>query len=279
VLALLVTACAFDSTASQGSGAADSTGDGTTSTDSLTTASLPSTSGTTDEPPGDSTAHSSTGMPESETAAVGSTTTSGPDTDAASSSSSSGGSTTDDCDRAATFAELIWVQDLPAAATVDMELVESVSLIYDGETVTFARSLTEDLGSVTFEFDTECDGDVYIWGLVFDWISNPASGNADSYWYGIDADGVADGDAWAYGCDSTSSGWAWRRLRHYLASPCMTEPEVPSLDAGSHTFNLLNREPGETGITTFNFAGVAAIAISNDEMYDPLADYDPAVGS
>ena len=275
-LALAATACAFDSnTIGETAGVGSTSGEGTsTSATTITSTSVgPTSSATTEASTNVTTTPDTTGEPQSESGGGSSTTESVIGTE--SSGTTGIGTTTDSCEAPATFSHLLWVKDLPNAAISGMEVVESMSIELDGEPVLYARSLTADVGSVTFEFDTECEGELYLWGLVWDWVPASTEG-PDSYWYGLDADATAGGDAWVYGCTTSGvSGWSWEALRHYNGSPCDTDPLVPTIEGGPHAFMLLNREPGSTGFEIYDFAGVAAIAISNDAAYDPYSDYTP----
>lgn len=270
------TACAFDSSTNGSGGAVGSTTDDASSSGAPATSTPggPSSSDATAPPTTDDSNGPTPTTDPSATESDASSSTTSSEMDTETTVGEATDTTMDPCATPATFVELIWVQDLPANATTDMQLEESISLVLDGMPVIYARSLMADVGSVRFEFDIECAGEVYFWGLVFDWVPLQTAG-PDSYWYGIDDDAMAGGDAWVYGCTTTMSTWSWQPVQHYNGSVCNTDPLVPTLDAGPHMFSLLNREPGTTGIEVYNFAGVAAIAITNDPDYDPNSDYTP----
>ena len=178
---------------------------------------------------------------------------------------SSGSGEIDDCDGAIHTATL-WAEE--ADVSDPMVLKESASL----NDVMFVHSLVAGSGSATLAFTLPCSGAFRLGALVWDRYeggSNP--GNADSFYVSVDGQPFFE---WVYGCTTGGQGdarWSWQWVRTY--SPCAEEDFVAELDSGTHTLTFLNREAGEESLS--NYAGLAAILVTNDGYVDPNHFYDP----
>lgn len=264
---VLMTACTGDD------GASNETEDGSSGTAGSTSAvsGIPPTTVTPGDDDDDGPADTTTGGP----ATTGDTTGEAP-TDTGSADTTTGEATgtedttgVDACAEPPPLSLLLLSAD--AEVTKPMELVESM-VLPDNES--FARSFVEDEGTITFEFEVECDYEVIVHGLVwdrFDGFGMPS--NPDSYFVVIDDDDKGE-LLWPYGCQTVDQGdalWAWLPIVPIADKACGEAPLVLSLEAGTHTIELRNREGGGGD----NFAGVTGLAITDDAEFDPLTLFDP----
>lgn len=127
-----------------------------------------------------------------------------------------------------------------------------------------ARSLFEEMGTVTMEFTTNCPGPVYLFGLVWDLTGGNETENADSLYISIDG---GEEQVWLYGCstaEGTDQTWWWLPIEAWSMSNCDHLPLELDLDAGDHTIVLRNREPG----AAVDVAAIAGVALSHDPAVD-----------
>ncbi len=172
---------------------------------------------------------------------------------------------------------------MPPENIVDMEAVRAVFLPpFEGNTVLFYRSFEAGVGSVQFDFDLDlgegCTQELSVWGLVWD-DAPMISSNADSFWVGIDEDPMIGQQEWRYGCPtSRGESWAWKALYVAVGERCSVEQAQPIFSHGSHSLSLLNVDDGFSapGAGIYDFAGVVAIAISDDPSFDPNTILEPS---
>ena len=244
----LLWGCQLD-TSSAGSGAGPNV-DPTTTTDDATTNDV----ATTDTPPatGDGT---TTGETTSSTSAGPSDTSTGGD------DTTEEGSGTEDPNRCKDEPEtdVLWAEDGAVADGMSLQFSPTLGR-------SFAWSGEADAGTLTLEFELECEGPVYLWGLVWDFIPGFAPPNADSYSVIVDG---GDNVPWVYGCD-TGGGmqdgqWYWLPVGSFDSRPCTLERLELDLEAGPHTIVIANREPGSMA----NTAAIAGMVFSHDPDADP----------
>ncbi len=276
-----VLGCSFDTTGGAGtadatSGTEGDTGESTTSDINPSTTRAPSAS-TTNATSGSTTDDPGTTEPTSmgPTTDVSETDTPTEDSSSSSSSSSSGGdddpTTADPCANGPLIEDVFLASELPANAINQM--TERTSALLPGN-ASFWYSLEEGVGDITFTFDVICQTEVHLWALTYDFTD--AENNADSLYYAIDGNAEVGGEYWLYTCEPQGAiGWQWRRLRRLVSNTCNEEVVTATLDPGPHTLNLRNRERGDLdkGGATFDFAGIAGIAVGSSAAYDPNDDY------
>ncbi len=246
-----------------GDDASSDTEDGSTGTSTGEVSGLPPTTNTPDD-----------GADDGEDTTGG--TTMGPPADSGDTAADSGSSDTAAdsgstgvgvCDAPPDLALL-----LPAA---DAEVVEPMmaipSMVLPDKTI-YARSDVEEEGTATFSFDLDCDYEVIIQGLVWDRFAGFAPSNPDSFYISVD-DEEPEG-LFPYGCQTQGqddSLWSWQPVVPLDGKMCGETPGVYMLTAGSHTVRLRNREGGFGD----NFAGVAALVVTDDANFDPTTLLDP----
>ncbi|MEM7153995.1 MAG: hypothetical protein AAF799_14185 [Myxococcota bacterium] len=236
-------------TSSAGSGAGPNVGE---STDSPTTTSTPGSTGSADP----TTAATSDGTTSGATA----TSTVGP-----ADSSSGGEDATEDsgtdgppiCTDEPETA-VLWAEDGVVADGMQLQYSKTLDR-------QFAWSGQPDQGTLTLEFELECDGPVFFWGLVWDFAPGFDPPNADSYSISIDGSDIVP---WVYGCDTVGGrpggSWYWLEVGAFQDMPCeLARLEVP-LTAGPHTVVVSNREPGMDA----NTAAIAGLVYSHDPDID-----------
>ena len=181
------------------------------------------------------------------------------DTDAQTSASgtdafgSSSGATCDDPETQVLFAN-------EGTLVAPMELGLAETLGFD-----VARSLTAEMGTLTLEFSTTCEGPVYLWALLWDLTGGNETENADSLYYAIDG---GEEQTWLYGCsttDGTDMTWWWLPAEAWTMSACDHQALEIDLPAGDHTIVIRNREAG----AAVDVAAIAAVGVSHDPEVDP----------
>lgn len=262
---LVSTGCSFDAS-----------GIATTSVSTLS-------SGITESDAGDGATDVGTSAEDADTAdptTVGTTPGDGSDTTHSGSPTSTGSDATESNDSASCdeplVPTLLWAED---AMLTGVELLMSNQLPpVDGRPVQFARSFNPGQGDVRFEFDVQCEGSIYAWGLVWD-ADGATTMHADSLLFAYDDDppDAADRPTWPYGCTSDFSGFAWRwePLAEGSEPRCQPDRVIVSLSEGRHSLTLTNAETGGQPGPVNNYAGLAAVVLSSDPDTDPSALYDP----
>ncbi|MEM6992097.1 MAG: hypothetical protein AAF721_16420 [Myxococcota bacterium] len=156
-------------------------------------------------------------------------------------------------------------------AEVEDPMMQLESMVLPEGTI-YARSDVAEEGTVTYTFDLECDADVIVHGLVWDRFAGFEPQNPDSYYTSMD-DEDPEG-LFPYGCQTvgeSDSVWSWQLIVPLDGELCGTAPGIYSLEAGTHTLRLRNREQGQMD----NFAGIAAIVVTNDANLNPSALFNP----
>lgn len=128
-----------------------------------------------------------------------------------------------------------------------------------------ARSLIEEMGTVTLEFTTTCAGPIYMWALLWDQTGGNEMDNADSLYFALDG---GEEQTWLYGCsttEGTDETWWWLGAETWAMSGCDHQPLELELPAGDHTLVIRNREPGAGQ----NVAALGAVVVSHDPDADP----------
>lgn len=171
------------------------------------------------------------------------------------------------CDRPPELPLLLMAAD----AVVEKPMLAIASMTLPDETV-YARSDVQDAGTVTFTFELECDHEVILQGLVWDRFAGFDPQNPDSFYISVD-DEDPEG-LFPYGCQTQGnedSLWSWEPVVPLVDEVCGEIPGVYSLSAGEHTVRLRNREGGFGD----DFAGVAALVVTDDANLDPTTVFDP----
>ncbi|MGH1345683.1 MAG: hypothetical protein ACRBN8_29230 [Nannocystales bacterium] len=229
-----------------------------------------------------------TGGPGATTAPATSTgsTTAGTSTSGTPSTSTSAPTTTDEGDTTSTgsepacdpFAQWLWATDVPDEDTTFAKTESPILPLIDKEQVVFLRSIMANQGTAALSFEVPCSDDVILWALT--WDAAGTVDNSDAFQVGLNQDTkqVADsGTYWEYGCDNEQRRWAWYRVRD-TGRACEPGGELePTLDAGEHHLQINNVGPVSGG-PEFDFAGLAALVVTNDPDYDPSTEYDPNPG-
>jgi len=254
-IALIASGCQFS----------DSSTGAETDTDDASSGTAGSSATATADPSGDS-------QPTSESQGSGPTS----DTDA-------GGETSTDSDASSTtgpacepFSVWVWAAQVPDDATTLVKTAAGELPPVEGERVTFLRARFSAEGAATIPFEVPCEDAVTVWGLTWDALGDDVS-NADAYLAGIDVAPRAiedEGMRWEYGCDHADAGWQWNRLRDTAEACEGMDAYAPVLEVGEHALHLANPEI-ISDEPEFNFTGLAAIVVTNDPAFDPLAEYDP----
>jgi len=173
---------------------------------------------------------------------------------------------TDPCDDAPAFASLLFVAQ---AARRNMVLDDNDGPPdFEGDEVLYAEQDSENgqRGAATFSFDLACPSELFVWGLVFDPLIVTA--NADSFDWELDGSDVG---VWNFGCEGENRDWQWERFHVLLSeSQCRFEPFVESVAAGPHEIRILDREDQFGSAPP---ARIAAIAVTNDDQFDPESIY------
>lgn len=171
------------------------------------------------------------------------------------------------------FALWLWAEDVAERDTT-FEHREADDLpFFEDEPVIFLRTRTAGEGTAAFRFEMPCTDAVQLWALTWDALGDDVS-NADAYTVGID-ERPGEGVQWEYGCDNEERAWRWYRIRD-TGNACDADGELaPALEAGEHHVQMSNMEP-VSGQPMFNFTGVAAVVVTNDPDFDPIATFDPA---
>lgn len=215
--------------------------------------------GATTQPPGtDDSGGPPPGTTSGPPASTDDTTDSGEEEESDGTAESSGDPACEDPDTQA-----LWVED--------GTLIKPM-LYFEGSTIGIpvAYSVVEESGIVIMDFSLNCDGPLYLWGLMWDFMPGPAAAeNPDSYYFSIDG---GEERLWEYGCDTYSeNGWQWLPVESLMAG-CDHTPLVLMLDAGAHTIEFRNREAGGSS----NVASIAGVALSHDPGIDPVMFLDPS---
>jgi hypothetical protein len=127
-------------------------------------------------------------------------------------------------------------------------------------------SRTPEMGTLTLEFTTTCDGPLHLFAMVWDANGGVDPDNADSVYVQIDDD---EEQAWLYGCDTDGPDqlWHWLPMKAWTMTQCDHDPfMVESLPAGVHTITFRGREGGVGGL---DIAALAAVVVSHVEDTDP----------
>lgn len=161
------------------------------------------------------------------------------------------------------------------AFAADAEVVAPMALAESSllpGTPQVARSEVAEQGTVTFTFDVACPGEFRIWGLV--WDNSPGADNGpDSYYATLDGE-PADEYDWYYGCQTggnPGAAWSYQPLVDWVEFDCVYDDLSFTLEPGTHTLTLRNREGG----FGFDVAAIAAIVVSSDPTTDPNTLFDP----
>ncbi len=228
-----------------------------------------------------STASSTEETSDTASTATATTTTEGSTTDSPSSGSSTAGDDTSTGSEPACepFAQWVWADDVPDDDTT-FSKTDSMNLpLFEDEPVVFLRSLMSGVGTAELAFEVPCTDEVVFWALVWDADGNGVD-NADAYQFGLNqtTEEVAEeGSRWEYGCDNEERRWAWYPIRDTGRACDPGETFELPLEAGPHHLQINNPEAISNN-PEFNFTGLAALVVTNDPAYDPVADYDPAPG-
>jgi len=160
--------------------------------------------------------------------------------------------------------QILWAADGMVVAPMALEDATALDLQVAG-------SRTPEMGTLTLELTTTCEGPIHMWAMVWDANGGIDPENADSIYVQLDD---YEERAWIYGCDTDGPDmlWHWLSVRAWNEDGCEHEPYViESLPVGEHTITIRGREGGVGGI---DIAAFAAMVVSHVEDTDPAAFYE-----
>ncbi|MCX4244983.1 hypothetical protein [Paraliomyxa miuraensis] len=127
-----------------------------------------------------------------------------------------------------------------------------------------ARSGADEMGTVTVEVTTTCEGPLYLWALVWDESAGDEPNNADSLYLSVDG---SEETTWLYGCSTVADyTWWWLPVQTWAGNGCTHTPLWYEVEAGTHSIVVRNREGGVGGT---DVAAIAGIVVSHDAGIDP----------
>ncbi len=162
---------------------------------------------------------------------------------------------------------VLWAEDGTVVAPMELLIASLLP-----RNPAMARSYAAETGSISWSFALSCPATVQVHGLA--WDSNPGVFVDDPDSFFVTVDGRSE-IQWTYGCGAADlpagATWSWQVVGASSERNCDLVPLELSLDAGTHTIRLRNRETGSGRV----YAGVAALVVTDDPTLDPATLYDP----
>lgn len=155
--------------------------------------------------------------------------------------------------------QVLWANEGTVVAPMEVNFADALEIEVVG-------SRTPEMGTLTLEFTTTCEGPLHLFGMVWDANGGIEPDNADSIYVQVDDE---EEQAWLWGCDTDGPDqrWHWLPIRAWTMTGCEQDPfVVESLPAGLHTITFRGREGGVGGI---DIAALAAVVVSHVEETDP----------